>query len=253
MAYGESRQGERLVAAALSAAAVAALGYALTSGFTVSLPTTLREPLRLFTITPPAPPPPAPKPPPPPHRRTAEREGASAPPNLQSRATPVVAPPPIVPPVQPPPIAVAPLPATGLDSTSGASLVAGPGTGAGGVGNGTGSGRSGNGAGAGGTPARVISRPLRFGDLPAAVVRTALAGEARLEVEARYTVTAEGRVTNCRVVGSSGHPALDAATCQAMTAKLRYRPERDAAGRPVAIETEGYQTWESVGGYAPGG
>ena len=216
----------------------------------MQLPVKAADVMKLFSVAPPAPPPPSEKPPPHPHR--AREEGAAAPPNLRSKATPVVAPTPVMPPPNPPPIVAAPIPAVGVNATSGAAPFAGPGTGAGGQGNGTGSGRSGNGGGDGGTPARVISRPLRIEDLPGAVVRASLSGSSRLEVDTRYTVTVQGRVVDCRVTRSSGDPALDAATCQAMMSKLRYRPERDAAGRAVPVDTQGYQVWESRNGYADG-
>lgn len=251
MAYGEGGTGERWRPAALTVLAVVALGAALLSGFDVTLPVGSRDVSRLLAFEMPPPPKPPAEKPPPPRRRPAEREGASAPPNLRSRATPVEVPPPLLPPIQPPPVTVAPVAATGIDASSGAALVAGPGTGAGGVGTGTGNGARGTGRGAGGTPARVVSRPLRLGELPQALVRALLTGDARYDVEARYTVTPQGRVTDCVVTRSSGNPALDAATCQAMVAKLRYRPERDAAGHPVAVETEGFQTWESHDSYAP--
>lgn len=241
---------ERAGAAGLTAVAVAGLGYALVAGLAVSLPVRPADVMKLFSVAMPPPPPPPVEPPPPPHPHQAAREGASAPPNRKSKATDVEAPKPVVPPIQPPPIVAAPVPSAGVDASSGAAPVAGPGTGAGGKGNGTGNGRSGNGPGGGGTPAQVISRPLRFGDLPEAV-RGLLTGETRYEVAARYTVTPQGRVVDCVVTRSSGIPALDAATCQAMMAKLRYRPERDAAGRAIAIDSEGYQTWESHAGYAP--
>lgn len=240
---------ERAGAAALTLLAVAGIGYALIGGLAVSLPVKAADVMKLFAVAVPPPPPPARKPPPVQPRRSRS-EGASAPPNLRSRATPVIAPKPIVPPIQPPLIVAAPIPSIGMDASSGAALVAGPGTGAGGQGNGTGSGHAGNGTGAGGTPARVISRPLRYGDLPEAV-RGLLVGEGRYEVAAHYTVTAQGRVVDCRITRSSGNAALDAATCQAMMAKLRYRPERDASGRAIAIDTDGYQTWEDHSGYAP--
>jgi protein TonB len=240
----------RAGAAGLTLLVVAGLGYTLVAGLAVSRPVKAADVMTLFSVPMPPPPPPSHRPPPA-HPRRSASEGASAPPNLKSRATEVVAPRPIVPPIQPPPIVVAPIPSIRADASSGAALVAGPGTGAGGLGNGTGSGRAGNLAGAGGTPARVISRPLREGDLPSPV-RRLLADNGRYDVEARYTVTPKGRVVDCRVTRSSGNAAVDAATCQAMESTLRYRPERDAAGRAIAVDTEGYQTWENRSGYAPG-
>ena len=97
--------------------------------------------LKVFDVTqPPPPPPPAaiakPKP--------KDKEGGSAPKNVKSEATPVVAPKPKVEPQQPNPIVAAETPRQGNESTQGASTP-GPGTGAGGTGNGSGSGSGGNG------------------------------------------------------------------------------------------------------------
>lgn len=52
-------------------------------------------------------------------------------------------------------------------------------------------------------------------------------------VEAVALVDAAGKATDCRIIISSGHADIDAATCAAMT-KARYNPARDAAGAPVA-------------------
>ena len=110
--------------------------------------------LRTFDITEVPPPPPSTPEAPKPAEETQkpkEREGAASEKNLQSRATPVVAPkPPIALPI-PLPVNTSPTPNQGAAPTQGASNVAGPGTGAGGTGTGTGAGGSGSGAGGGGT------------------------------------------------------------------------------------------------------
>src|SRR3954463_10486668 len=92
--------------------------------------------LRVFDIT--DVPPPMPEPPPPPttrqEARPKEKEGGSAPKNIRSEATPVVAPKPRIetPPINP--IATSETPRQGTAPTQGASDIRGPGTGAGGVG-----------------------------------------------------------------------------------------------------------------------
>lgn len=235
---------DRAGAGVLTGLAVALLGYALVAGLAVSLPVKPADVMKLFAIDAPRPPAPREKPPPP-HPHHAEREGASAPPNKRSTATPVAAPVPVVPPIQPPPVITATVAATGADASSGAALMAGPGTGAGGQGNGLGNGRSGTGRGDGGTPAELISRKIRLDDLPAGIVRNALSGVDQRRVGMHFTVTAKGRVVGCRVTRSSGDASLDGATCAAMVAKLRYSPERDASGRAVAVDFDGYQRWDS--------
>ena len=106
--------------------------------------------MRIIDLT--RPPPPPPPPPPTQNRqpRPKEKEGGSAPKNIRSQATPVVAPKPriVTPPVQQ--IAASETPRQGTAPTQGASNVRGPGTGAGGIGNGTGNGNGGNGPGGGG-------------------------------------------------------------------------------------------------------
>src|SRR3954447_15203561 len=85
-----------------------------------------------------------PPPPPPPQQRQQpkpkEKEGGSAPKNIRSETTEVVAPKPRVVTPHVAKIAVAEIPQQGTAPTQGASDVRGPGTGAGGVGTGTGSG-----------------------------------------------------------------------------------------------------------------
>src|SRR5262245_47961760 len=104
--------------------------------------------LRVFDVNELTPPPP----PPPPLRRQQEpkpkeKEGGSAPKNIRSEATAVVAPKPEIETPTAQEIAASETPRQGTQPTQGASNVRGPGTGAGGVGNGTGSGAGGNGPG----------------------------------------------------------------------------------------------------------
>src|SRR3954469_15831558 len=114
---------------------------------------TLADPqsaLKLFDIRNRERPPPPPPPPQNQQPKPKEKEGGSAPKNIKSEATPVVAPKPriVTPPVQP--IPATETPRQGSAPTQGASDVRGPGTGAGGTGTGTGSGSGGNGSGGGG-------------------------------------------------------------------------------------------------------
>src|SRR5205807_6252893 len=104
-----------------------------------------------------------PPPPPPPQQKTQAKpkakEGGSAPKNVKSEATPVVAPAPKIP--SPPTVAATETPRQGTAPTQGASSVRGPGAGAGGVGTGTGSGAGGNGPGGGGGGVAVPASLLR--------------------------------------------------------------------------------------------
>ncbi|MCA1196596.1 energy transducer TonB [Sphingomonas sp. R647] len=48
-----------------------------------------------------------------------------------------------------------------------------------------------------------------------------------------YLVEANGRVSDCDVVGSSGVGRLDALTCRLIRERFRFRPSRDGSGKPV--------------------
>jgi len=50
----------------------------------------------------------------------------------------------------------------------------------------------------------------------------------------RFTVGADGVVSNCALVVSSGSKIFDDSACAVMTTKARYRPALDATGQPVA-------------------
>lgn len=77
-------------------------------------------------------------------------------------------------------------------------------------------------------------------DYPMSAVDAREQGTVRFWIE----VSAEGRVTECHIVQSSGSAALDAATCRVMRERARYTPARDANGRPVASYDGDYTlTW----------
>lgn len=189
--------------------------------------------LKVFDVTEAEPPPP---PPPPVEQDTAkpkEKEGAASPKNIESKATPVVAPKPRLELPAPPKIVASETPAQGNEATQGASDVRGPGTGAGGTGVGTGSGGSGSGTGGGGagigTRPRLVSRSLSERDYPSNLRRIWPSG-ARVLV--MFDVQINGRATGCSVYTSSGVPAIDQATCRLVETKLRFAPARDTSGRP---------------------
>jgi protein TonB len=48
-----------------------------------------------------------------------------------------------------------------------------------------------------------------------------------------FDVQLDGRASNCQVFQSVGVPSIDAETCALVVRKLRFRPARDTAGRPV--------------------
>jgi protein TonB len=194
------------------------------------------EVVEIFNVTEPPPPPVVVEELPQPEDAKPEREeGAASAKNIESKATPVVAPkPPIQLPI-PQPIPVTKTPNTGSESTQGASNVVGPGTGAGGVGTGTGSGGSGSGTGGGGTGG-VATRPsvvrgITNRDYPDEVARYWPRGGA---VFIAVRVLPNGRATDCKINRSIGIPAIDQWTCKLVEERAVFRPATDANGRPVA-------------------
>lgn len=49
----------------------------------------------------------------------------------------------------------------------------------------------------------------------------------------RVSVGTDGRVTDCQVTSSSGHPDLDQATCANITRRARFTPAKDGSGNAV--------------------
>lgn len=174
--------------------------------------------------------------------QSARKRDEASPENLRNQATAVFAP--VLPPLRPPPpIVAAPQPGVGSASHTGNADRIGPGQGAGGEGDGTGGGGNGDGNGNGSGDA--VTRPvqirgkLHWSDLPEELRETRQGGE----LELTYRVNVDGRVSDCRITQSSGIPALDARTCRLITERFRFRPSRNAAGRPVAsyiIESHGW-------------
>jgi len=218
---------DRMVAVAGVAAVHLLVGWALILGLGVSLPAVVTPVLQVFDVPPmtAAPPPPVPPDPVP----SPAAEGAAAPPNLRSTATPIVAPPTPLP--RPTPVVAAPVAGPAFDPSQGAADVPGPGTGAGGDGDGTGSGRYGDGDGAGGdeTPPRWRRGRIRDSDYPAGLGEAGIQGS----LEVRFTVAVTGRVTACEVTRSSGSAILDDTTCRLIVERFRFDPSRDVRGRPV--------------------
>ena len=56
-------------------------------------------------------------------------------------------------------------------------------------------------------------------------------------------VGTDGRVKTCTILGSSGHPRLDAQTCAIMQARLRFKPALDAQGQPTEDRFWGGINW----------
>jgi protein TonB len=220
-----TRIGAALAAAAVEFALAAGVIWGLAAHWTASdhgAPS-------LVTITPSV----QPIPPPPP--APAADQGAAAAPNRKSEALPVAAPSPPVVLATPRPAAT--LAAKGNEASAGAAAVTGPGSGADGSGAGTGSGEGGFGAGSGAvtTPVRVAGA-LSDRDYPR---RSRASGTVAIA----FRVRGDGRVDRCAVIASSGEALLDDLTCELVERRFRYRPARDAAGRPVDSMLRTSFTW----------
>ncbi|MBZ6377593.1 hypothetical protein B5C34_04130 [Pacificimonas flava] len=166
-------------------------------------------------------------------------EGASADPSFREVPVEVAAPPPDIL-LEPPPVPAAPAPAEGTATDSGAAEEAGPGSGAG-EGDGTGAGAGGFGPGGGGqTSARLVAGEID----DRGVIDAALARQRRTDIaEYRFLVLPTGRIFGCRPQKSSGNAALDKHMCDLLTARLRYKPARNARGDAVVDEKAYRQDW----------
>ena len=58
-----------------------------------------------------------------------------------------------------------------------------------------------------------------------------------------YTVSADGRASNCSTTTSSGHPRLDARACELIVKRFRFDPAM-AAGKPVESTKSQKITWQ---------
>ena len=76
-------------------------------------------------------------------------------------------------------------------------------------------------------------------DYPASAQRNEEQGTTRF----RLSVGRDGRVADCTVTGSSGSPALDAATCRVMKSRARFTPARDSSGNTTSDSVSSAIKW----------
>jgi periplasmic protein TonB len=186
---------------------------------------------QFVAITPTKPPAPTPSP------TQPEQSAPAAPPARKAKPMPVAAPSPRIAIASPTPVAT--VAGQGTQMSAGAAL-AGPGSGAGGEGQGSGAGGSGQGGGGGLTypPVRVAGA-LSDRDYPQGAGE-GLGGTVAISFRVRRD---NGQVDSCRVIGSSGAGLLDELTCELVERRFRYRPARDASGRPVDYVLRTSFTW----------
>ncbi len=76
-------------------------------------------------------------------------------------------------------------------------------------------------------------------DYPTRDLRQGNQGTVRI----RLRIGADGRVSGCDVVRSSGYPGLDAATCKNVVRRARFKPATDETGTRVASSDFRTITW----------
>lgn len=233
MGYQAAERTDRAKAVVAVALVHAALGAIILSGLDVWMIADRVDSLKTFDIVKRTPPPPQPPPAAEQALRAREEEGAAG---KKADPTPVVAPPPPIELPTTPPVAAAPVPGAGSSTRSGAAA-SGTGPGAGG----SGSGRGGGGLGdfSGYTPAQRISR------IPNREYRrlVQVSGRRSGTVGITLKVNTDGAPSNCRVVRTSGDGAVDSLMCRLALDHVRFRPARDADGRPVAQDITWYPDW----------
>ena len=77
-------------------------------------------------------------------------------------------------------------------------------------------------------------------DYPSRALREEREGVTRFTVQ----VGTDGRVTDCRVTGSSGHADLDDTTCKLITRRARFKPATDGDGNPTTGSWSNAVRWE---------
>lgn len=80
-------------------------------------------------------------------------------------------------------------------------------------------------------------------DYPADAIRNYEQGA----VAFRLDIGPEGKPTDCLLVRSSGSPSLDSTTCRLLLERVRFRPARDAQGKPTSDRYSGRIVWRLPG------
>jgi len=88
-------------------------------------------------------------------------------------------------------------------------------------------------------PRNAKGRWFNFNDYPSRAQSEGRAGT----VVFRLTVGANGRVSDCQIVQSSGHRDIDASTCKAASKRARFDPALDDEGNPAVGSYQSRVTW----------
>lgn len=227
---GSADRSQRAKAAAGVVAIHIALAIAILTGLNVEVVRKAVDQLTTIDISKPPPPPVEPPPTPKKAEKAKLEEGTAG---KKAEPSPVVAPKPRIP--EPSPLPASPIAGTGSATTAGAAA-SGTGTGAGGSGNGRGGGGTGDTSGF--TPARLI-RNVRSNDYSALASGRVPTGSADVSL----SIGTDGSVSGCRILRSSGDPAVDRGICPMLQQRLRFRPALDNQSRPIAYRTNYRATW----------
>lgn len=71
-------------------------------------------------------------------------------------------------------------------------------------------------------------------------IRRELTGTARFTLQ----IDAAGKVSNCTITGSTGHTALDRATCRLVEGRAVFNPAKGTDGKPVAGSYSSSVDWQ---------
>ena len=216
MAYADHSQGSsRTVSIIIVALVHAVLGYAFVSGLGMKYVKKAAEQLNVVDVKE-EPPPPDEEPPPPPPDQPIEPPPVVAPPPIVQTPTPappiqtVKTPPPVFNPV---PVAAPPPPPPAPPAPPVAASRAAP----------------------RGSPGSWLTDA----DYPSRAQREERSGTAGFRLE----IGADGRVTNCTITSSTGHPDLDEATCRLLPRRARFKAAVGGDGQPMADTYNGRITW----------
>ncbi|MBX9797573.1 energy transducer TonB [Sphingomonas sp.] len=100
-----------------------------------------------------------------------------------------------------------------------------------------------------GTKAEPIGRVADWFPPDAYPTQARAKGQEGLTVFA-LDLDARGRITGCNIVQTSGSDLLDSTTCTQLITNGRFKPARDAAGKPVPGRYQSSMRWKLVEGAA---
>lgn len=217
MAYADQQMsGNKIISLIVVAIIHIAVLYALISGLAYSAVKTVAEKLDVIDVEEeipeepeelPPPPPDVPLPPPPVVSPPPIVRTPSPPPPIRTQATP---PPVFVPTITAPPPPPVPVPPPPPSQAKGVEPRGNPGGWA------------------------------NTNDYPSRALREEREGTTRFTVQ----IDTDGRVTSCRITGSSGHSDLDEATCKNIQRRARFRPALNDAGNPTSASWSSAVRWE---------